>query len=580
MKKATLLLTVLALLLSVTACNPATPSIASTPSSDTPTSSVEPSAAQAETLTGVAKGFGGELSVTVTLEGDVITAVTVDSHSETAGISDPAFAAIPDAIVAANSTEVENVAGATVTADAIKYAVNNAINPSEYPAPVEKEPEEVVTQSASGLYIGMGTSATMQNLGGLADSEGTLNYYMNKVYVGTIFDEDGKIVDITIDQTEAGTPNIANANMPHFYGWPGQSYNYDEDHDGTIDSVLEVTEELFLESFETMKTKKERGETYMMPAGSWKSQMETFEKFFVGMTIEEIQEWHEKYSDTSGRPLKTENELSDEDQAKLDALTADEQAALVELTAGASMSLNDAHGDILAAIVDSYEKKEPIEVSSIASEGLGVSYIGRIGPGSDSTETSVYSFNETFAYATFDAEGRILTLDVDIYEVMTPNYDGTAPVKFIGWPGTEYNNDADGDGTVDGTIMSEADISQTAVEEFVTKSERGESYMMGAGSWESQMNAFEDFFIGMTTAEIRAWYESSTFDKNGRPLKITDETADEDKAKFDALSEDEQAAMVELVVGATMSVNDPHGDIITAIERAYENRSEVDITVE
>ena len=37
--------------------------------------------AQAETLTGKANGFGGELTVTVTTDGDKITAVTVDSHS-------------------------------------------------------------------------------------------------------------------------------------------------------------------------------------------------------------------------------------------------------------------------------------------------------------------------------------------------------------------------------------------------------------------------------------------------------------------------------------------------------------------
>ena len=76
------------------------------------------------TYTGAANGMGGAVNVTVTVEGGKITSVEVGEHQETAGISDPAIEQIPAAIVEAQSTDVDGVAGATVTSDAIKAAVD------------------------------------------------------------------------------------------------------------------------------------------------------------------------------------------------------------------------------------------------------------------------------------------------------------------------------------------------------------------------------------------------------------------------------------------------------------------------
>ena len=76
---------------------------------------------------GVAQGMGGDLVVMVTVEDQVIKAVEVMSHNETPGISDPALNAIPAAIVEANSAEVDAVAGATITSNAIMQAVANAM---------------------------------------------------------------------------------------------------------------------------------------------------------------------------------------------------------------------------------------------------------------------------------------------------------------------------------------------------------------------------------------------------------------------------------------------------------------------
>lgn len=77
---------------------------------------------------GAVDGKYGPVTVSVTLDNDKITAVTVVSHSETPGISDPAITGIPEAIVKANSVEgIDVVAGATITSNAIISAAQAAI---------------------------------------------------------------------------------------------------------------------------------------------------------------------------------------------------------------------------------------------------------------------------------------------------------------------------------------------------------------------------------------------------------------------------------------------------------------------
>ncbi len=68
------------------------------------------------------------IRVEVTMDGDVITDITVLDHGETAGLSDPAFEQIPAAIIEAQSTNVDAVSGATDTSEGIMQAVEDAIN--------------------------------------------------------------------------------------------------------------------------------------------------------------------------------------------------------------------------------------------------------------------------------------------------------------------------------------------------------------------------------------------------------------------------------------------------------------------
>ena len=76
---------------------------------------------------GAAMGMGGELAVEVTVENGAMTAVEVTAQKETPGISDPALEQLPAAILAAQSTDVDNISGATITSKAIKGAVEAAL---------------------------------------------------------------------------------------------------------------------------------------------------------------------------------------------------------------------------------------------------------------------------------------------------------------------------------------------------------------------------------------------------------------------------------------------------------------------
>lgn len=74
-----------------------------------------------------AKGNNGMIFVRVTKEGDDITNVEIVEHKETAGLAEPALEDVPAAIVAADSTDVDTVSGATNTSNAIIEAVGKAI---------------------------------------------------------------------------------------------------------------------------------------------------------------------------------------------------------------------------------------------------------------------------------------------------------------------------------------------------------------------------------------------------------------------------------------------------------------------
>ena len=78
---------------------------------------------------GKGQGKGGTPVVAkVTIENDKITAIEILEHSETPGISDPAFAQIPDLIIQTQTPNVDSVSGATLTSNGIIEAVKDALD--------------------------------------------------------------------------------------------------------------------------------------------------------------------------------------------------------------------------------------------------------------------------------------------------------------------------------------------------------------------------------------------------------------------------------------------------------------------
>jgi len=79
------------------------------------------------TFSGVGIGYGGELTTHVTFDDNNIVSIEIGDHNETAGFSDIAFAIMTAAIIEAQSTNIDTVSGATLTAEAILEAVSDAI---------------------------------------------------------------------------------------------------------------------------------------------------------------------------------------------------------------------------------------------------------------------------------------------------------------------------------------------------------------------------------------------------------------------------------------------------------------------
>ena len=113
-------------------------------------------------FTGTAKGFGGDVSVTLTLTDGAITGCTAEGKDETQGVGSEAIAKMPGAIAESGSIAVDGVSGATITSTAIKEAAAAALtaaglNPDDYKTAVENDASaEDSTVDADVVVVGAG----------------------------------------------------------------------------------------------------------------------------------------------------------------------------------------------------------------------------------------------------------------------------------------------------------------------------------------------------------------------------------------------------------------------------------------
>ncbi len=117
--------------------------------------------AMAETATGTAKGFGGDVTVTLTLTDGVITEAKAEGADETPGVGTPALEQLPAAMVAGNTVNVDAVAGATFTSNAVIEAAKAAlvaagVNPDDYMTKAEAVKAEDAAYEADVVIVGAG----------------------------------------------------------------------------------------------------------------------------------------------------------------------------------------------------------------------------------------------------------------------------------------------------------------------------------------------------------------------------------------------------------------------------------------
>ena len=161
LKKSLCLLCALAMVLSLAACG----GDKNTDPTPTPDGG-KPAGLTDGTYTGVGTGKNGDVTVSVTFKDGAITNVTVDSHSETPGICDPAIERVPQAIVDNQSVLVDGAAGATMTSDAIKAAVKDCIqqaggNVSDFEKEIVASKGKTVEYTTDIVIVGAGAAGLM-----------------------------------------------------------------------------------------------------------------------------------------------------------------------------------------------------------------------------------------------------------------------------------------------------------------------------------------------------------------------------------------------------------------------------------
>ncbi|WP_294520355.1 FAD-dependent oxidoreductase [uncultured Pseudoflavonifractor sp.] len=149
------------------------------PSTTTPSESQTAGIYTPGTYEATAKGYGGDVTVTMTFDANSITNVEIVGDSETAGVGSNAVEQMPQQILDAQSSEVDGVSGATFTSTAVRTAAANCIAQAKG----EDSTADVTAKMAPGTYVGQGT--------GFRVSE--------PITVSVTVSED-KIEDIQVDQ--------------------------------------------------------------------------------------------------------------------------------------------------------------------------------------------------------------------------------------------------------------------------------------------------------------------------------------------------------------------------------------------
>ncbi|MCI5957252.1 MAG: flavocytochrome c [Clostridiales bacterium] len=112
-------------------------------------------------FSGTAKGFGGDVTVTLTLTDGEITAAVAQGADESEGIGSVAVEKLPAQMAETGSIAVDAIGGATISSSAVVEAAKAALvaaglNPEDYASTSEKGSGEDVLRSCDIVIVGAG----------------------------------------------------------------------------------------------------------------------------------------------------------------------------------------------------------------------------------------------------------------------------------------------------------------------------------------------------------------------------------------------------------------------------------------
>ena len=165
MKKKLSFFLALSLILSLVGCSNSTDTSATTTATTVAatTAAAEKAPDKTDTpiiTTAAAKGFGGEVSVTLEILDGVLTDVKIAGPDETPSVGGQAIEKLPGIMLNDNSVDVDGITGATVTSEAILSAARQALKDSgQTLTPMEKaesSAKELEDETTDVLVIGGG----------------------------------------------------------------------------------------------------------------------------------------------------------------------------------------------------------------------------------------------------------------------------------------------------------------------------------------------------------------------------------------------------------------------------------------
>lgn len=218
--------------------------------------------------------------------------------------------------------------------------------------------------------------------------------------------------------------------------------------------------------------------------------------------------------------------------------------------------------------VESNVEEKDVTASGKVYQGFGMSNLYREDMGEDSEGNPIYSFNQIFVNALFDEDDKIVDIYIDQLEVGTPNGPETF-AKFNGYPEKEGFNWS-------GKYETTEEIFKEELENWKTKRQLKDDYKLDSGTWEEQIQKYEETFKGMTVKEVIKWTNDYCSSIDNRPVTKDSEHLI-DVEKYEALSDEDKAMLDELTSVATISLNDTHGNILIAIRNASNNKKEVEV---